>query len=61
MDKGILMICWWVALEWEKSPFNKLPIRLLAIAEALLLALISGSTLVISRLALNFLGPFQCH
>jgi drug/metabolite transporter (DMT)-like permease len=33
-------------------------VRLLAIAEALLLALILGSTLVVSRLALNFLGPF---
>ena len=32
-------------------------IRLLAIAETLLLALILGSTLVVSRLALNFLGP----
>lgn len=33
--------------------------RLLAIAETLLLALILGSTLVVSRLALNFLGPFS--
>jgi drug/metabolite transporter (DMT)-like permease len=33
-------------------------VRLLAIAEALLLALILGSTLVVSRLALNVLGPF---
>jgi drug/metabolite transporter (DMT)-like permease len=32
-------------------------VRLLAIAEALLLALILGSTLVVSRLALNVLGP----
>src|SRR6202011_3469511 len=32
-------------------------IRLLAIAEALLLALILGSTLVVSRVVLNFLGP----
>jgi drug/metabolite transporter (DMT)-like permease len=36
----------------------KKPVRLLAIAEALLLALILGSTLVVSRLALNVLGPF---
>lgn len=32
--------------------------RLFAIAEALLLALILGSTLVVSRMALHFLGPF---
>jgi drug/metabolite transporter (DMT)-like permease len=32
--------------------------RLFALAEAFLLALVLGSTLVISRLALNFLGPF---
>ncbi len=32
-------------------------VRLLASAETLLLTLILGSTLVISRIALHFLGP----
>jgi EamA-like transporter family len=33
-------------------------VRLFALAEVLLLAFVLGSTLVISRLALNVLGPF---
>lgn len=33
--------------------------RLFAVAEVLLLALILGSTLVISRVALHFLGPLM--
>jgi hypothetical protein len=57
----------WVLEQWIVEGFvNKVKgiigmkkhARLFALAEALLLALVLGSTLVISRLALNVLGPF---